>query len=206
MLALLDLDCGFTHTGEMNDTPTSLQLDSRIETKDYSTKHVYETWESVAYLSTLVSTLIQEKGDDFDYAIIIGRGGFGPGNIIVRRLGFSGTKVLHIGMNSYIVAADTAEGGGEQVKVDIGQVPLPSEEFANKKGLIIDEVCDTGDSLALAKSLLKDAGFSYLKTAVLHWKDKTSPQPDYLAKVVNGWVHYPWEEYDNLGEKLTKEK
>jgi hypoxanthine phosphoribosyltransferase len=187
----------------MSGLPPDLQLDPRVNVSNYDDANVYETWESVDRLSALVSDFIEESGEHFDHAIIIGRGGFGPGNIIVRRLGFHGSEVIHLGMNSYdaIETEVVAKGLRQQGRLRVGQLPSHSHGVHGKRGLIIDEVSDTGDSLNHARKLLQEAGFSVVKTAVLHWKNLKGPRPDYFAKIANGWIHYPWEPHDLYGEE-----
>jgi uncharacterized protein len=194
----------------MSSIPKDLHLDPRVDISDYDSPHVHESWESVDRLSALVADMIQESGQQFDHAIIIGRGGFVPGNTIVRRLGFHGSEILHLGMNSYdpIAEADKSlvQGLRQQGDLRIGQLPSHSQGLESKRGLLIDEISDTGVSLNHAIKLLHEAGFQDVKTAVLHWKNLKGPRPDYFAKIANGWVHYPWEIHDDYGEKLRSRR
>ena len=78
---------------------------------------------------------------------------------------------------------------------------IPYVESINANTLVIDDICDTGETL---KALVQG-----VPTAVLHYKPHTSVfTPTIFAQVHEGdeWIIYPWERKDSeaIQDYLTK--
>ena len=66
---------------------------------------------------------------------------------------------------------------------------IPYVTKINKDTLVIDDICDTGETL-------KNTVAGY--TATLHYKPTASFTPDFYAKQVGTeWLVYPWERKDS---------
>lgn len=69
------------------------------------------------------------------------------------------------------------------------KLSIPYVTRINKGTLVIDDICDTGQTLKNITS-----GF----TATLHYKRTADYKPDFYAKEVgNEWLVYPWERKDS---------
>jgi hypoxanthine phosphoribosyltransferase len=66
--------------------------------------------------------------------------------------------------------------------------------------LIVDDVTDTGDSMAVVVEYVKGLGPSEVRTAVLHHKEVSGFVPDYFAEVCPlwQWIVYPWALHEDL--------
>lgn len=166
---------------------------------------VTETWQSIEEKSVELADLIQadilETGRTFDKILIIGRGGYGPGNIVVRRLGMKAHDVVHAAFTSY----DTADRERSH-DFYIGQMP-EAGEIAGNAVLVVDEVCESGESLAFLSDTLVRLGAKEIKTAVLHYKPeltKTGFVPDWFVMTTSEWVAYVWEKHDEAGEAFRE--
>ena len=76
---------------------------------------------------------------------------------------------------------------------------IPYVTKINKDTLVIDDICDTGETLK--KTI---AGY----TATLHYKKTASFTPDFYSKEVGTeWIVYPWERNDSqpIQDYLKKE-
>lgn len=64
----------------------------------------------------------------------------------------------------------------------------------NKNILIVDDVCDSGKTLARLCDIFTEYNVKYT-TATLHAKPRRIFEPDYYVKEVedNVWIEYPWE-------------
>ena len=60
--------------------------------------------------------------------------------------------------------------------------------------LVVDDICDSGDTLRQLDGELRAAGVSFA-TATVHLRDSATYTPDFSAVLVEGdaWVVYPWE-------------
>jgi hypoxanthine phosphoribosyltransferase len=60
-----------------------------------------------------------------------------------------------------------------------------------KKVLLVDDVSDSGRTLAMVVQLLK-AGGADLRTVVLYTKPGTVYEPTYSWKRTDKWINFPW--------------
>jgi len=66
---------------------------------------------------------------------------------------------------------------------------LPYVYSTHPTTLVIDDICDTGDTLNMLQTPL---------TAVLHYKPTAKHKPTFYAKEVGDeWLVYPWERKDS---------
>ncbi len=65
-------------------------------------------------------------------------------------------------------------------------------QLAGRRVLLVDEVCDSGDTLRLALAAIRDVGPSEVRTAtsLVH---EGGYQPDYYALSTDGIVVFPWD-------------
>lgn len=114
--------------------------------------------------------------------VVVGvlKGGMVPAVVVSHLLR---KPLLALGVQSY-----SERRRGESV---IYQTPPPNL-LAGRKALLVDDICDTGETLRAAKELLEGLGAN-VETAVLQKKPHTAFTPDYWVEEVSGWVVYPWE-------------
>jgi len=75
-------------------------------------------------------------------------------------------------------------------------------DIHNKKILIIDDICDSGITMA---SVLKELDGEDITTATLFWKEATCEKPDYYSEIAkeNEWIVFPWEKQEFKREMRT---
>jgi hypoxanthine phosphoribosyltransferase len=162
---------------------------------------ITETWESIEQKSVMLAGQIAARCErerfKFRRTVILPRGAWGMANIVTRRLGaestqiFSDTKTHYL--NGQTLPAD---------KMKSGQEPDYSE-FAGVNTLVLDEVCQTGESLAVIKNSLVAAGAGRVIVAVLAYKQGQSTTglvPDHYVYRTEDWIEFPWEIHDQAGE------
>ncbi len=161
-----------------------------------------ETWDSVYKQSVKLAAQIEahcrETGEKFDAIIVIPRGSYYPVNIVARELGFEAVDLIHASIGSYVSTTTTRND-----KFELGQMPTDAE-VAGKNLLIIDEVCETGNTLVFLTDRLKQQGAALLRTGALHYKPSRSQTefvPDWYVVKTDKWIHYPWESHDTKGKQ-----
>jgi hypothetical protein len=83
---------------------------------------------------------------------------------------------------------------GERLVHSTPQILLPPPtQVAGRRVLLVDEIADTGVTLALGVRTLKRAGAADLRTAVLVCHSWASPRPDFVALETDAFVVNPWE-------------
>ena len=159
-------------------------------------------WEDIETLSVQLADKIAASGYKIDRLVVLPRGGLAPGNIIARRLDIPGERVLSAVITSY--ASDGFERTGE---FRMGQFP-GIEEVKGLRLLVVDEVCDTGHTMAEAVRRLQELGAAEVISAVLHYKpgrSETGYVPDFYVTKTDEWIVYPWEWHEEP-LRSTREK
>lgn len=77
-------------------------------------------------------------------------------------------------------------------------------DIKGKRVLVVDDVSDSGRSLAVAKEHLKRKGAKEVKFATLHFKPGSVFKPDYYIAQTDKWIIYPWEVYETKRELKKK--
>lgn len=65
-----------------------------------------------------------------------------------------------------------------------------------KKVLVVDDVSDTGQSLAVAVAHLRNKGAKQVKVCTIYVKPHSIFQPDFYAKKTRKWIIFPWERFE----------
>jgi hypothetical protein len=93
-------------------------------------------------------------------------------------------------------------------KKKTAQIRYPlAERTTGRKVLLVDDVCDTGDTFELAsKHLDERLKPEQIRTAVLHFKKTSSFTPDYYAgRIVKWrWIIYPWAAAEDISEFIGR--
>lgn len=147
-------------------------------------------WGDIETLSVKLADAVAASGRTFGRLVVLPRGGLAPGNILARRLNMSADQVLSAVITSYETGAFESSG-----EFRVGQFP-GIEEVKGLRLLVVDEVCDTGRTLAEAVRRLQELGAAEVVSAVLHYKpgrSTTGYVPDFYVDKTDEWIVYPWE-------------
>jgi hypoxanthine phosphoribosyltransferase len=79
----------------------------------------------------------------------------------------------------------------------------PPETIKGKKILIVDEVCDSGETLEMVKAKCLEMGAAEIKTAVLYSHKKGVVIPDYIGIITDELVLNPWDREIYNGSSFT---
>jgi hypoxanthine phosphoribosyltransferase len=151
------------------------------------------TWNQICDM--LVSQAIKIQNQQFQPDIVIGvaKGGVIPARILSDLI--ETPQLAEVQIELY---QDIAQPALEPIL----KQPL-NTTVNNKKILIVDDIADTGKSLKLAQSYLREQGALETKTATLYFKPKSITKPDFYEKQTNNWVVFPWEIKETL-RKITQ--
>ena len=148
------------------------------------------TWEEQERLARVLASKIRSSGYRPDLVVAIGRGGYVPARILCDL--FSISRLTSVKAEHWGIPAEK-----EDRAVIRYPLCIPIE---GAKVLIVDDVTDTGESMALVLEYVKTLGPSEVRTAVLHHKEVSGFLPDYFAEVcpVWQWIVYPWALHEDL--------
>ena len=143
------------------------------------------TWEDLERLvAELADRLV--AGPPPDVVLAISRGGLVPAGMIGYRLGWRDMLL------AAVVVYDDEQGF--RGHAEFLQFPA-DEHLRGKRVVIIDEVWDSGSTIAAVSERVKAAG-GFPVTAVLHYKPSRSRVelvPDHFVVETDAWVVYPFK-------------
>ena len=120
-----------------------------------------------------------------DAILAISRGGLVPGAMLAYRLGIR---------DLLIAVAEHYDAAGRRPAPTIARMPS-DESLKGRSILIVDEVWESGRTLALVAEHARAAG-ARVRTAVVHHKPGKSEvpgAPDFFAALTDGWITYPYK-------------
>jgi hypoxanthine phosphoribosyltransferase len=151
------------------------------------------SWDDIQGLSEQLAAQISKSGYVPDIVIAVSRGGFDPARILCDQL--SVRRLASIQLEAY----DGMIRRPEPVVV----LPV-NTDLQGKKALLVDDVSDSGASLAKGKEHLLESNATEVRIATLHIKPWSKFIPDYYAAEVDKWIVYPWELRECLLEVAGK--
>jgi hypoxanthine phosphoribosyltransferase len=148
------------------------------------------SWEDAYALAEIVAKQIASDGYLPDHIIGITRGGWVPSVMLSDLLGVKdllSVRIEHWGT--------TAEKDAKAVL----KYPLQTD-LAGKKILLVDDLTDTGDSIALALAEIKKHKAAEVRTTTLIHKKQSRIEPEYYAKKTDKWewIIFPWNVNEDL--------
>ncbi len=156
-------------------------------------------WEDVAYWCKLLSKRIRDSGYRPDVVIAIARGGFVPARLVCDYLNI--VDLLSIKVEHWIET-------GKHIERAYIKYPF-KVDLTGKRVLIVDDICDTGESLIVAREHVEEHCKPLeVKTATMqHIPSVAKIEPDFYVDVVKEWTWYmyPWnytEDMVNLTRKI----
>jgi len=147
-----------------------------------STEPINVSWDE---LDRLVGVLADKVGTDYDLVLAITRGGLVPAGILAYRLDLR--EILVAGVEFY------TSGGGTHDAPRFGHFPEP-ELLRDKRILVVDEVWETGETMAAVLERTRAAGGRPV-SAVIHYKpgrSRVAEEPVFHAALAHGWVTFPY--------------
>jgi hypoxanthine phosphoribosyltransferase len=119
---------------------------------------------------------------DYDPEIVVGiaTAGVIPGAVVAA--------ILDRDFRSILISRRDDRQHVRQTPAVLGAAP---QEVRGKRVLIVDETCDSGETMRLAVAAIVNAGAAELRTAVSF---KTGPyEPDYHALATESAIVLPWD-------------
>lgn len=152
------------------------------------------SWNQIYWFLLDLAKTIQSTDFQADIILGVSRGGWIPARILSDLL--ENPNLANIKAEFYMGATKS------RCKPIITQ-PV-SVSIEDKKILIVDDVADTGESIKLVNSHLKEHGASEIKIATIYCKPWSIIVPNYYAKKTSLWIVFPWEIKETIRKTLEK--
>lgn len=159
------------------------------------------SWNQMYELAEKTVNKINKSGYKPDKIIAITRGGWVPAMMFSDLLGNRDMLSLKIEHWTYTAKKEAEAVLKYPIQTDLG----------GQKILLVDDLTDSGDSIALALEDIKKHNPKEIRTATLIHKKQSKIKPDYYAKQKNRWewIILPWninEDILHLSSEIIKEE
>lgn len=141
------------------------------------------TWDGFGDASRELATVIVASGFEPDFVIAIARGGLLLAGSIAYALGTKSCGALNV---------EFYTGVDRRLPEPVILPPMLDESaLRHKNVLLVDDVSDSGRTLALVVDLLAASG-AEIRTACLYTKPRTVLEPTYFWRRTPLWITFPW--------------
>ena len=141
------------------------------------------SWGRFGKATRELAQVIADSGYLPNVVVAIARGGLLPAGALAYALGTKAAGTLNVEFYSDI----------EQTLADpiVLEPLLDTDALHGKRILVVDDVADSGRTLALVMELLAPHT-AEARSAVLYTKSRTIIRPDYSWGATDLWITFPW--------------
>ncbi len=141
------------------------------------------TWEDLGTAVDALAAQIQADGFNPDAVLALARGGLPLAGALAYALGVKNMATLNI---------EFYTGVDERLDEPLLLPPVPDLALLRaERLLVVDDVADTGRTLALASRFCAEHGPD-VRTAVLYEKPHSVVRCDFVWRRTDLWVNFPW--------------
>lgn len=161
-----------------------------MQSYDYANRSGVEEigWERFAELAARLAEMLEKEA--VEAVVGTARAGLFPATQVA----------LHLRKMLYPVSVSRRVNDEVQFKQPIWRVDV-SPEVRGKVIAVVDEMADSGETLALVAERVKAQGAKRVVTAALVRHSWANPQPDHTALVTDALVIFPWDKQVRIGGK-----
>ena len=154
------------------------------------------TWNQIYDMFLSQAHTIQSQKFKPDIIVGIARGGLIPACILADLLGTPELTFIQIEFYTDI----------NQTRMEPVLKQKLATQLTGRKTLLVDDIVDSGQSLRLAKTHLKQQNALEIKTATLYQKPQSTIVPNFYEKQTNSWVVFPWDTKETLRRIAQNQK
>lgn len=141
------------------------------------------SWEIFGQAQEELAQQIADSDFSPEVLVAVARGGMLPGGALTYSLGVKLTDAINVEFYTDV---------NETLADPILLAPLlDTDSIRGRRILVVDDVADSGRTLALVLKLLRGFG-AEVRSAVLYTKPRTVVQPDFSWRTTDKWIVFPW--------------
>jgi hypoxanthine phosphoribosyltransferase len=141
------------------------------------------TWEDLGAAVDDLARQVQVSGFRSEAVLALARGGLPLAGALAYALGVKNMATLNI---------EFYTGVDERLDDPLLLPPVPDLALLGaERLLVVDDVADTGRTLALARDFCAQHGLD-VRTAVLYEKPQSVVRSDFVWRRTESWINFPW--------------
>ncbi|MYM19666.1 phosphoribosyltransferase [Brevibacterium sp. 5221] len=149
------------------------------------------TWDDFGRSARELAQTIADDPFEPEIVIAIARGGLLPAGALSYALGLKLADAINVEFYT-----DVHETLPDPVLLE---PMLDAEAIKGKRLLVVDDVADSGRTLALVLELLANLGADP-RSAVIYAKSASVVDPDFVWKRTDEWIVFPWSAEPPVGK------
>lgn len=147
-------------------------------------------WERFGLAARELAQHVIDSGYRPEVVVAVARGGLLPGGAVAYALGTKAVGTLNV---------EFYTGIDERLPDPVVLPPLlDTDALEGLRVLVVDDVADSGETLALVQRLLAGHA-SEVRSAVLYVKPDSVVEPDYAWRQTDRWITFPWSALPPVG-------
>lgn len=141
------------------------------------------TWDEFGEAARTVSVDVLKSGFAPEIVVAIARGGLLLAGAVAYALDVKSCGALNV---------EFYTGVDARLDEPIVLAPhLDQDSLRNKKVLVVDDVSDSGRTLAMVVAMLGRTGAD-VRSLCLYSKPGTILEPDFVWRITDRWINFPW--------------
>jgi hypoxanthine phosphoribosyltransferase len=141
------------------------------------------TWDDLGNAVEDLASQIHADGFTPDAVLALARGGLPCAGALAYALGVKNMATLNV---------EFYTGVDERLAEPLLLPPVPDLALLRaERLLVVDDVADTGRTLALARDFCAEHGLE-VRTAVLYEKPQSVVRCDFVWRRTERWINFPW--------------
>ena len=141
------------------------------------------TWEGFGVAQRELAQTIADDGYEPEIIIAVARGGLVAAGALSYALGVKLSDAINVEFYTDV---------HETLPDPVLLAPmLDTESIKGKRLLVVDDVADSGRTLALVLELLREMGAD-ARSAVVYAKPRSVVDPDFVWHRTDQWIVFPW--------------
>lgn len=140
-------------------------------------------WSTFGAATRELAQAVVDSGFVPDVVVSVARGGLPAGGAIAYALGTKAVGTMNVEFYTGV--------GSTLVEPQVLPPLLDTDAVRGLRALVVDDVADSGETLALVKRLL-EGHCAEVRTAVLYAKSRSVIDPDHVWRRTDRWITFPW--------------
>ena len=152
------------------------------------------SWDELGSGAKALAEQVAADGFRPDFVLGISRGGLLVAGALAYALGIK---------NTFTMSVEFYTGVDERLELPMILPPVPDlVDLHEARVLIVDDVADTGATLALVKGFCKGS-VGEVRCAVLYEKPRSDVRCEYVWRRTDRWIDFPWSAEAPVGAQLV---
>ena len=142
------------------------------------------TWNDFGRSAREIAQKIVDDDWRPDLVVAVARGGLLPAGAVSYALGIKAMGTMNVEFYT-----DVNETLDEPLLLD---PIMDTSDLPGMKILVVDDVADSGKTLAKVMDMLREFDGAEVRSAVIYHKPRSIVVPDYVFKQTDDWIVFPW--------------